>query len=353
MEQQVGHATYYQNLRSVIELRPDIKPRWVEVTYDRPGGLLERVPIIPDHIKGALRGVLQVRRGLVGEPLDALFFFSQNPAVFHRSLLGRIPTLISLDVTSRQYDVLGAHYDHRPDGHSMIARYKHRASREVFERAKVIVPWSVWAKCSLMFDYGIAEEKIVVIPPGIDLTQWYPLPERQPARLPLQVLFVGGDFERKGGPELVDWFATEGRGRCVLHIVTQYPLSPREGVQVYNGLTRNSPELRQLYRQSDLFVLPSKGETFGHAYVEALASGLPVIATTVGGTADIVRDGVNGFRVEPGREALGKALEIFLGQPELCRSMGQSARAVAEEQFDVVTNSERLVRLLLSISSPR
>ncbi len=350
MEQQVGHATYYQNIRSVVEGQSDIAPVWIKVTYVQPSGFLEQLPFLSGHIKGSLRGAVQVRQGLrkAGRPLDGLFFFTQNPAIFYRSLLKHVPTIISLDITPQQYDALGVHYGHRPDRPGLLAWYKHRANCEVFRRAALIVPWTNWVKDCLVQEYGVPEDKAVVIPPGVDLALWRPGQDR-PATLPLHVLFVGGDFTRKGGPELLRWFATSSKGRCIVHVVTKETLPPMEGLHVYNNLTANSPQLRRLYQQCDLFVLPSKGEAFGHVYVEALASGLPAIATTVGGTADIVEDGLNGLRIEPQEHALAQALEVFLSRPELCRTMGRRARIMAEERFDVTTNVNKLLQAFRSI----
>jgi glycosyltransferase involved in cell wall biosynthesis len=105
--------------------------------------------------------------------------------------------------------------------------------------------------------------------------------------------------------------------------------------------------LRDLYRNADLFVLPTRAECFGIAAVEAMASGLPVIFGDVGAARDIVDDGETGWLIEPTAEALARALEYALDRREQLPHMGRRAREVAEERFDGARNDARLVDLLL------
>jgi glycosyltransferase involved in cell wall biosynthesis len=344
MEQVLGHVSHYRTLRAAIEREPEIDARWVEVTYEG-AGRLEHLRPVPPPVRATLRGFLQVRDGLRGAGLDAILFHTQKPAVFQWDLLARTPTVLSLDVTPRQYDELGAHYDHTPDADNSIARFKHWLNRRTFAYARLIVVWSNWVKGSLVADYGIPADRVRVIPPGVDLTLWTP-PERTTRQLP-RILFVGGDFERKGGTLLMDWFRQHGRGRCELDIVTRAQLAPEPGVRVHRGIVGNSREARQMFAAADIFILPSLGECFGIASVEAMAAGLPVVATLVGGSADIVDHGETGFLIPPNdTAALGSALDSLLGDPSLRKSMGQRGRQKAEQRFDGAHNARALLGLL-------
>ena len=111
MEQVLGHVTHYHTLRRILAREPGIASRWVEVTYEG-NGWLERLTCLPPSVRGVVHGFLQVRGGLRGAPLDALFFHTHKPAVFQWDLLARVPTVLSLDVTPAQYDALGEFYDH-------------------------------------------------------------------------------------------------------------------------------------------------------------------------------------------------------------------------------------------------
>jgi glycosyltransferase involved in cell wall biosynthesis len=331
-------------LRTVLDAEPGIDPRWIEVTYEG-AGRLERISAVPAPVRSTMRGFLQVRDGLRQRHADAVLFHTQKPAVFQWDIMARTPTVLSLDVTPRQYDDLGVYYDHAADDDNAVARFKHWLNRQTFALARFIVVWSHWVKESLVADYGIAAERVRVIPPGVDMNAWS-APENRRPTLP-RVLFVGGDFDRKGGPLLLDWFRREGFGRCELDIVTRADLAPEPGVRVHHGIVGNSPEARQLFYDADIFTLPSLGECFGIASVEAMAAGLPVVATRVGGATDIVDDGQTGFLIGPDDPAgLSAALDRLLCDEDLRAALGRQGRRKAEHAFDGAANARALVRCL-------
>jgi glycosyltransferase involved in cell wall biosynthesis len=344
MEQVLGHVSHYRTLRAILDAEPEITPRWVEVTYEGDGRL-ERLAAVPAAVRSTMRGFLQVRDGLGSGALDAVLFHTQKPAVFQWDVMARTPTVLSLDVTPRQYDDLGVYYDHIADDDNAAARLKHWLNKRTFALARFIVVWSNWVKQSLVTDYGVPAERVRVIPPGVDMNAWSAPARRRPT-LP-RVLFVGGDFERKGGPLLLDWFRRDGRGRCELDIVTRADVVPEPGVRVHRGIVGNSPEARQLFYDADIFTLPSLGECFGIASVEAMAAGLPVVATRVGGAADIVEDGQTGYLIgadDPA--ALGAALDRLVSDQDLRATMGAHGRRKAEHAFDGAANARALVRCL-------
>jgi glycosyltransferase involved in cell wall biosynthesis len=346
MEQVLGHTSHYHTLRSALERVPDLDARWVEVTY-QGDGVIERLRPLPISVRSTLRGFTQVRAGLRHATPGALFFHTQKPAVFQWDWMARVPTVLSLDVTPRQYDELGQYYDHVPDGRSPLTHVKHAINVRTFGLAQRIVAWSTWVKDSLVADYGVPEWKVKVIPPGVDLDLWTPPITSAGSRELPRVLFVGGDFERKGGLLLLDWFRQHGRGRCELDIVTRAPLICEAGVRVHRSIVGNSEEARRLFFSSDVFVLPSLGECFGIASVEAMAAGLPVVTTRVGGSPDIVEHGVTGLLIAPGDgRALAAALNRLLVDADLRRSMGRRGRTRAERLFDGVVNAQAVLDCL-------
>lgn len=95
-------------------------------------------------------------------------------------------------------------------------------------------------------------------------------------------------------------------------------------------------ELQDRLRRASIYCLPSHLEGQPIGILEAMASGLPVVATRIGGIPDQVRDGKEGLLVERGDMAgLARALETLIGSPELRVRMGQAARRRAEERFDL------------------
>ena len=89
-----------------------------------------------------------------------------------------------------------------------------------------------------------------------------------------------------------------------------------------------------ILRALDVFVLPSLGEGISNAILEAMATGIPVIATRVGGNSELVRDGITGRLIEPRRPGeLAEVLTTYLGDAARARSHGAAARGRAVDQF--------------------
>jgi glycosyltransferase involved in cell wall biosynthesis len=115
------------------------------------------------------------------------------------------------------------------------------------------------------------------------------------------------------------------------------------------GVVRGASKT-QLLQGSDLFTLPSYHEGLPMAILEAMATGLPVVATHVGGIPELVQDGYNGYLIRPGDvEALAEKLNLLARDPKLREIMGQRNREIAERELDVGQYVERLVALYESL----
>jgi len=180
----------------------------------------------------------------------------------------------------------------------------------------------------------------------VELNRWHPA-AAVAQNGPLRILFVGGDFQRKGGDTLLAAFQRLPAGAAELILVTRSTVEPGEGIIVRNDLQANSAELIALYQSCDLFALPTRAEAFGIALVEASATGLPVVATTVGGVTDIVRDGETGLLVEPDDvDQLAAALQQLLENPDRRQQMGNLARAHVADAFDADKNAAMILQIL-------
>lgn len=351
MSHTAGNITYHQNLRRVISTEQDIDAHWTEVSYYREGGAIEKLrerifPFLPTYLTGVLRAALDMRSGVNKASYDALFI-NDSIAIFFGQVLRRIPSIVDMDSTPIQIDRMPAYGS--PKDAAPIAYLKWRLWREMVNHARLVQVWSNWARKSVIEDYDVPAAQVYVNPPGIDLEQWRPVARsgKPGANRLLRVLFVGGDFKRKGGPQMIEWFRQRSGVPCELHIVTREPIERGEGIFVYQNMQPNTPELMRLYHESDLFVLPSLAECFGIATVEAMGTGLPVIASDVGGTADIIEPGRNGYIVPSGKvEMLGAAIEQVLNDADLRFSMGQQSRLLATQRFDVRINTQRTINHL-------
>src|SRR5207302_1367478 len=116
----------------------------------------------------------------------------------------------------------------------------------VLRGASRLVTWCDWARRSLVSDYGMPTELVSVIHPGVDLDLFRPRLQRRPG--PPRVLFVGGDFERKGGTDLVEALAgVELPVQLDLVTAPRAGLVDRPGVSLHAGLQPQSEELVALY----------------------------------------------------------------------------------------------------------
>jgi glycosyltransferase involved in cell wall biosynthesis len=302
---------------------------------------------VPSYLTGNARAAAELRSGLRAGPYDAIYS-NVRTGVFYARRFARTPTLIDFDVTPVQLDAMeayGGSSDPKP-----VAALKWRLSKRMFHAARVLQAWSNWAKQSVVDDYAVPAERVIVNPPGVDLAFWRPDHEPVASDGMKRVLFVGGDFRRKGGQVLLDWHRELGGG-VELHVVTREDVAAAPDLYVYRDMQPNTPELLNLYRQADLFVLPSLGECFGIATVEAMAAGLPVIASDVGGTADIIDHGGNGFIAPAGDlRALAGQIATILEDDSLRSAMARRSRELAESRFDVDRNARRTLSILKSMA---
>jgi glycosyltransferase involved in cell wall biosynthesis len=352
MEKILGHVTWYQNLRRAVEALDTVDARWVETTLYDSQGRLERVPGLPAFARAGARAWLDVHRGLRGRPCDVLLFNTQKAAMLCQWDMLRTPTMLMTDVTPIQYDRLASLYDHEVDENPVVRTLKHQANVLNFHLARALVPCSTWTRDSMIRDYGVPPERVHVVPIGADTDYWRPA-VRRPSGGPVRLLFVGGHFERKGGQLLFDVFrALRLAERAELHVVTRDVVAAAPGVVVHRNLENNTPELLRLYQEADAFVLPTLADCFSNASIEAMATGLPVITTAMGGIPDIVEHGATGYLLAPndGRQ-LGEALRRVVEDTSHRVALGAAGRARALARFDARTNVARILELARAIST--
>lgn len=125
------------------------------------------------------------------------------------------------------------------------------------------------------------------------------------------------------------------------------------GVRELAWLAGERDDVPAILRGLDVFVLPSLGEGVSNTVLEAMASGLPVVATRVGANAELIEDGATG-RLAPAADpvALAEALAIYAADPELAKAHGRAGRARAELRFSLERMVEQYHRLYLALVEP-
>lgn len=181
---------------------------------------------------------------------------------------------------------------------------------------------------------------------------------RDPARpAGRHVLFVGRLAAAKGVPILLEAFARLharfadarltliGDGPDRTHLETRAAELGLGGAVTFTGY-RNQDEVADHLAQGDLFALPSFAEGVPVVLMEAMASGLPVLATRIAGIPELVEDGLSGRIVAPGdADAFSDAMIALLDDPAQARALGQAGRARIAQDFDVRSEAGKLAAL--------
>jgi len=203
----------------------------------------------------------------------------------------------------------------------------------------------------LLAEGGVRREKIRLIPSGIDAAPFPARSAEEPGRVPLIVGTVAVLEERKGHLFLLEAAALlkqqdhplryrcagEGSQRQTLE---RSALSLGVGGDVeFAGFVGDIPGFLS---SIDVFVLPSLYEGLGVSVLEAMAAGLPVVASRAGGLPEIVDDGVTGLLVPPGdAQALAGAIAALISRPALAREMGARGRERVLRHFTIEQTARR------------
>jgi glycosyltransferase involved in cell wall biosynthesis len=212
---------------------------------------------------------------------------------------------------------------------------------------------------------GVPASRLLLMPYGIPLAELEPSLSREKARERLGVaggLVIGavGRLEAQKGhtyllaalpglrreiPDLTVLLVGEGRRQEDLQ--RQVRDLGLEGTVRFLGTRRDLPVI---FRALDLFVHPSLWEGLPLALLKAMGAGLPVVATRVSGSQEVIVDGVNGCLVGPGDpEALARAILALHRQPEARRRLGDAARRTVTEQYSLTAMLTRLEELYLDL----
>jgi glycosyltransferase involved in cell wall biosynthesis len=198
------------------------------------------------------------------------------------------------------------------------------------------------------------DRPIQVIPYGLDVTDTYAPRKKEPIRDVLGiphdarvVLFVAETVTglRKGFSILANALTEAARGVEKLYLVSLGASPPALDAPVpllHLGSVNNDRFVAMVYNASDLFVIPSLHDNLPNTVLEAMACGVPVVGTNVGGIPDMVRDGVNGLTVPPSDpSSLAAAIVRILTDDSMRCSMSRSARQIATNEYSLELQARR------------
>ncbi|WP_207435360.1 glycosyltransferase family 4 protein [Sabulibacter ruber] len=198
---------------------------------------------------------------------------------------------------------------------SRSVRSGNRMYQKALQKASAAVFSADWATQSAIHHYGITASKVATIPFGANLNQApakeevYSLVEKRLKSGRCNLLFLGIDWERKGGPDSLLFLKKLLQNGINSHL-TIVGCSPQIPAELENHVTKagflrkdnKADELRikQILEESHALLLPSLAECYGCVYCEANAYGLPALGRDTGGVSEIIKDGVNGLLLSEG-----------------------------------------------------
>lgn len=208
---------------------------------------------------------------------------------------------------------------------------------------------------------AVGARAVRYVPNFVDLADFSAMPDRFRRTGPVEVLYVGWIIEAKGLLELLEAARRLPGARVTLvgpvqeeFLARLRPALDAAADRVRLLPPRPRPELIRLYAEADVFVLPTWREGFPNVVLEAMAAGLPIVATPVGAIPDAVGDGREGLLVPPrDPDALAAALAKLVADPALRRAMGARARARVEAEFSRETVLDRLGALYDELAPPQ
>jgi len=242
------------------------------------------------------------------------------------------------------------------DGHSPWVAEQHEQDAfvaletELYHYAHHIFVSAAFVKQHLVADYGILPENITVVGMGVDDFYLRNMEAKVPERPAGTCLFVGFTFDLKGGPDVMKAFALARNGipDLGLLIIGPHPSQRMRapGVSAV-GPVRDKEALLKHYRDADLLLLPSRCDSFGFVFLEAMTQGVVCIGSDLNAMPEIIEDGKTGFLVKPGDyQRMAELIVDFYRTPQGKKEMGERAKARVREHFTWQRVTEPMIQVM-------
>lgn len=261
-----------------------------------------------------------------------------TPALYGAPAARGADTVLITDWTKKLYEPI-------VPGHRVAEWVTHVQGR-AFRRYGLCVALTDQVERSLASDYGVAASRLVRSPmPFLPIPRNEGLVEGETPNL--RILFVGGDFWRKGGATLLRWVSSGDRESCQLDIVTRSEVSIEHPcVRVHRNVSYRDAAYTRLFSKADVFALPTKFDAYPMALGEALAAGLAIVVDRRAlGASEVVQDGVNGF-ITGSEEDFASRLDELARNRVLVSTMKARSAAIYAECFAPAPVSARLRELI-------
>lgn len=266
-----------------------------------------------------------------------ILFHGVSPALFAYPVVTRNDSLIVTDWTRKLYEPI--------QNHRMSNPLQTALHRKILNSQKRVMGLTDAVVTEISEDYDVPSNKLgkVKLPFYQDLEIFSASPSRNDDEI--RILFVGGDFARKGGPALLSWFEKQNELNLNLKLtlMTNFSVQTQCNVTVEKNVTYREQRHINIFGSHDVFVLPTTCDSYPSVLGEAACSGLAILTTRYAlGAPEVVSEGVNGY-ICGSQEALFEELTGLIRDRHKIDLMKSESRLLMEKNFShEVTLSEYL-----------
>lgn len=185
--------------------------------------------------------------------------------------------------------------------------------QRLLKKCPKIACWTNAVMENIIDMYKISPKQLYRLPAPF-LLENLSMPPRETSKLP-KVLFIGGDWLRKGGDLMESSWKGSLRGKCELTVLTTNKAIKMEGAKLLHDIKYGTPQHRAIFEQNDILILPTRIDSYPQVIGEAAAAGLAVITTKFAlGAKDVIIEGKSGYIAQSPEESIN-LLEKLLGNP--------------------------------------
>lgn len=294
------------------------------------------------HIEFIFRGFAKSMRILRGKSIDIIHHML--PAVYNQTFS---PLAILKRTGGRPFIMgpLSAHIHPRPLDERILNPLTSKLHKKTIQECTKII--TITNQVKKIYSQILSEDKIHVIPFGVDTEVFKPNKTVFERKHQYEILFAGSLYRLKGCEHLIKAmkYITQKRRDVILRIVGAGRDMPIL-IEICNTLNIRDfvffegfipyDKMPRYYNQCDIFCLPTLGEPFGKSIIEAMACGKLVIASNVGGPAEIIENGKTGLLVPPAQpKILAETILTLLEDEQAIKRMGENARKIALEKYSI------------------
>jgi len=326
-----------------ISAQVHIKKPLNNTTFHQTGSFETSPTISPvkkylNHIESLIRSYRKSLEILQKQKINIIHHML--PAVYNQTF-----NLLAILRKNKQPFVFGpisAHIYPRPIDEKILLKITSKLHKKTIQKCDRLI--TITNQVKTLYSKFFDEEKICTIPLGVD-TELFKPPQKSFQKKNPEILFAGYLYKLKGAEYLLKatQLIAKKRKNVRLRIVGNGPDKPHlmkltEALKIkdktfFEGLVPHT-EMPKYYQQCDIFCFPTLGEPFGKAIIEAMACAKPVIASNIGGPAEIIKNQKNGLLVPPAQPKIlaTKILDLLDNEAKM-KKMGTNARKTVIEKY--------------------